>query len=97
MSLPRVKCIFCGDFIHERGVASHLRGYHHISSLFLPAGPSSNDAQTQIEPGDRDFIYGNKSGDGDLNNTPGGTLAVQSSFQKSEELYTSFMKDFKLF
>ena len=83
MSRPGVKCIFCGDFIHERGVASHLRSYHQISSLFLP-GPSFNDAQTQIEPGDRNFIYRSKSGE-DLDKTPGVTSAVHSSSETTGE------------
>ena len=77
MSKPGVKCIFCGDLIHERGVARHLQSYHQINSLFF-SGPSFNDAQTQIEPGDRDFIYGSKSGQNVVKTTDG-ILEVQSN------------------
>ena len=83
MSRPGVKCIFCGVFIHERGVTSHLRSYHQISSLFLP-GPCFNDAQTQIETGDRNFIYRGKSGE-DLDKTPEITAAVHSSSETTRD------------
>ena len=77
MSKPGVKCIFCGDLIHERGVARHQQSYHQINSLFF-SGPSFNDAQTQREPGDRDFIYGSKSGQNVVKTTDG-ILEVQSN------------------
>ena len=54
-----VKCIFCGNCLPETEVANHLQNYHQIKSFFLT--PNFRDAETQIEPADRSFIYGRKS------------------------------------
>ena len=58
-----VKCIFCGDCLPETRVVDHLQNYHQIKSFFLT--PNFRDAETQIEPADRNFIYGRKSFDAD--------------------------------
>ena len=56
---------------------------------FCLPGPNFSDAKTQIEPGDRDFIYGGKSGD-DLGETPGETSAMQTSFEKTGDSITQY-------
>ena len=56
-----VKCIFCGDLIHERSVTKHLEDYHQIKNLFFT--PKFKDAQTQIDPDDTKIIYGRKPND----------------------------------
>ena len=44
--------------MRERELSGHLRGYHNITSLILR--PNQSNAETQIEPEDRYFIYGRK-------------------------------------
>ena len=58
MNAVGVKCIFCGFCLRERDLPGHLKGYHNISSLILK--PNQSNAETQIEPEDRYFIYGQK-------------------------------------
>ena len=62
LSESDVKCIFCGDLIHERSVTKHLEDYHQIKNLFFT--PKFKDAQTQIDPDDTKIIYGRKPNDG---------------------------------
>ena len=44
--------------MREKELQGHLKGYHNISSLILK--PNQSNAETQIEPDDRCFIYGQK-------------------------------------
>jgi len=58
MNAVGVKCIFCGFCLRETELQGHLSGYHNIKSLLLR--PNQRNCETQIDPEDRYFIYGQK-------------------------------------